>query len=312
MNNTNMTLWEGIKESIGNAIKEGLIDTILRSFYGMLSTVYGQTQSVTDDIVKTPETWNVTIFENVREISVTVITPIAGIVLTYVVVYEFLQMIAQGNNAQNLDMGMIFKWLIKSSIAVFLLTNVYSIVMALFEVGAWAAERAGSIAASTVSPTTVDWDAIHAGLMNASIPELVLLVLESGIGSLGMTIIQIIVFVIVTGRMIQIYLVLSLAPIPFATLVNRELGQVGQNYIKTVMALSFQAVLIIVCLAIYGSLLASCMAELASSSGTGFAAFHGAILRLIRLCKNSYRKPRGKATHRLLRGIALRCLSPRR
>ena len=194
----------------------------------------------------------------VQNLSETVMLPIAGIILTFVMTYELIQMIMERNNMHDFETFMFFKWILKTFIAITLVTNTWNIVMAVFDV---AQSVVNSAAGVIVTDASIDLSTIitdlEAQLMAMEIGPLLSLWIQSTLMGILSHVLTICIFIIVFGRMIEIYLVTSLAPIPMATMTNREWGQMGQNYLRSLFALGFQAFLIIVCVAIYAVLVRS-------------------------------------------------------
>ena len=205
----------------------------------------------------------------VRLLSETVVLPIAGMILTFVLCYELITMIIEKNNMHDFETFTLFKWIFKTFVAVFILTNVFNIVMFVFGI---AQNAINGSAALIVGDLELGNDAmmgaIRTQLQAMGIGELIGLYLETQIVKLCMGIMSIIIFIVVFGRMLEIYLVISVAPIPMSTMVNREWGSMGNNYLKSLAALAFQGFLIMVCVGIY--------AVLVSVIGTG-GNIHGAI-----------------------------------
>ena len=198
------------------------------------------------------------IFSMIRALSENVIVPIAGLVITYVLCYELISMVTEKNNMHDIDTFMFFKWFFKAWVAVYLVTHTFTITMAVFDM----AQHVVSGAAGVIGGNTnIDVDAalssMQAGLDAMEIPELLLLVMETSLVSLCMKIMSVLITVILYGRMIEIYLYCSVSPIPFATMTNREWGQIGNNYLKSLFALGFQGFLIMICVGIYAVLVGS-------------------------------------------------------
>jgi hypothetical protein len=194
----------------------------------------------------------------IRNLSNTVILPIAGMVITFVVCYELISMLTEKNNMHDIDTWMFFKYIFKMMIAVYLLSNTYTITMAIFDLGQHVVNSAaGVISNETAIDVTQLLANTEAAMVNMELGELVLLALETILVNFGMKIMSMVITVACYGRMIEIYLYTSVAPIPFATLTNREWGQIGNNYLRGLFALAFQAFLMMVCVGIYGALVAS-------------------------------------------------------
>ena len=236
-------------------IKQLFIDAIMSSFTSMFSEVNTQVADIAVQVGSTPEGWNSGVFGMVRTLSETVVIPIAGMILTFVLCYELITMIIEKNNLQDFDTFNIFKWIFKTFVAVFILTNTFNIVMGVFDIGQHVVNQsAGLISGSLSLGDGAMMDAIRASLEAMEIGELIGLFFETQIVRLCMLIMSIVIMIIVWGRMIEIYLTVSIAPIPFSTMVNKEWGQMGNNYLKSLFALAFQGFLIMICVAIYAVL----------------------------------------------------------
>jgi len=248
----------GILDAINDWIKNILIGAI----NGNLSTMFGDVNekvgSIAGEVGQTPQAWNASIFSMIRTLSENVIVPVAGLVITYVLCYELITMITDKNNMHDVDTFMFFKWFFKSWVAVYLVTHTFDITMAVFEL---AQHVVGGAAGVIGNNTNINVNAVLSSMQSQlgsmEIPELLLLVMETSLVSLCMKIMSILITVILYGRMIEIYLYCSVAPIPFATMTNREWGQIGNNYLRSLFALGFQGFLIMVCVGIYAVLVNS-------------------------------------------------------
>lgn len=231
---------------------------ILDNLASMFTDVNEKTGLIASEVGQTPQTWNSGIFDMVKSLSNTVIIPIAGIIITFVLCYELISMITEKNNMHDIDTWMFFKWVFKSGVAVYLVTHTFDIVMAIFDVGqSVVSSAAGVIGRNTaidISSTLLDFSE---AMQDMDIGELISLALETAIVSLCMKIITLLISVVLVGRMIEIYLYTSIAPIPFATLTNHEWGQVGNNYVRGLLALGFQGFFIMVIVGIYCALINS-------------------------------------------------------
>ena len=233
-----------------------LIDGIIGNLSGLFDTVNTKVGEIAADVGATPQGWNSGIFNMIRNLSESVIIPIAGAILAFVMTYELIQMVTEKNNLHDIDTFMFFKWVFKTAAAVLIVTNTWNIVMGVFDVAQTLVNNAAGV---IVSDTAIDSSGILADL------EATLEAMETGpllglwfqslLVKITMPALSICIFVIVYGRMIEIYLVTSMAPIPMAAMLERELGcGMGQNYLRSLFALGFQAFLIIVCVAIYAVL----------------------------------------------------------
>ena len=205
----------------------------------------------------TPEAFNPGVFALIRNISETVILPIAGILLTFVMTWELIQLIIERNNLHEIDSWIFFKWLFKTMIAVLILSNTFNIVMGVFDVAQHVVNNAAGIISGSTDVGQDMMDSFRLQLEAMDVGPLLGLWLQSIIIDFTMTVLNICIFVIVYGRMLEIFMLTSLAPLPLATLTNRELGGMGQNYLKSLLAIGFQGLLIMVCIGIYAVLVQS-------------------------------------------------------
>ena len=237
--------------------KELLIDGIISNLTGMFDTLNTKVGEIAGEVGMTPAAWNSSIFNMIRNLSETVIVPIAGIILTFVMCYELIQLIIEKNNLHDFDTWIFFKWIFKTFVAVLILSNTFNIVMAVFDVSQSVIASAAGIVQGSTDISSSMIDTLEASLETMSLGALLGLWLQSFLIHVTMWALNIVIFVIVYGRMIEIYLMTSLAPIPFATSANREAGHMGHNYFKSLFAIGFQGMLIMVCMAIYAVLVQS-------------------------------------------------------
>lgn len=232
-----------------------MISGIMGNLTGLFDGINEQVGEIAGTVGTTPQGWNASIFGMVKNLSETVIIPIAGIVLTFVMCGELIQMILDHNNMRDFEMFAFFKWVMKTFIAVTIVTNTWDIVMAVFDVAQHVVSSASGV---ILADTSINLDTIvvdlEARLTEMEIGPLFGLWVQSTLMGIISWALTISIFVVIYGRMIEIYLVTSVAPIPMATMVNREAGQMGQNYLRSLFALGFQAFLIIICVAVYAVL----------------------------------------------------------
>ncbi len=245
------TIWE----SITDWLKEILVSGVISNLTGMFDSTNDQIGQIVGEVGLTPQAWNSGIFNMIQNLSNTVILPIAGAILAFVMTLELIQLITDKNNLNDVDTWMFFKWAFKSAAAVLIVTNTWTIVMGIFD----AAQSVVSSAAGViVGNTSIDISTImtdmETRLMAMDVGPLFGLWFQSLFVGICTWAITICIFIVIYGRMIEVYLVTSIAPIPMATMVNREWGQMGQNYLRSLLALGFQAFLIVVCVAIYSVL----------------------------------------------------------
>ena len=247
---------QSILDKLAEWLKELLISGILGNLSGMFDTVNTKVGEIAGEVGMTPSAWNGGVFNLIRSLSETVIIPIAGIILTFVMFYELIQLVIEKNNLHDVDTWIFFKWIFKTFVAVFLVTNTWNIVMAIFDVAQNVVSQSGGIISGS---TSIDLSTaipdMEAQLEAMDLGPLLGLWFQSMVVGLTMNILSICIFLVVYGRMIEIYLVTSVGPIPFATMSNREWSSVGQNYLKSLIALGFQAFLIMICVGIYAVLI---------------------------------------------------------
>ncbi len=247
---------DSLLQSIGDWIKQGLIDAIMGSFTGMYDALNNQVGAVASQVGQTPEAMSPGVFSMIRTLSETVILPIAGMVLTFVLCYELIQMIIDRNNLHDFETWIFFKWIFKTFCATYILTNTFDIVMSVFALAQNVVNQsAGLLSGSLEVGNAVALDALRAQLEAMDVWGLIGLWMQVSIVGMCITAMSICVFVVAYGRMVEIYLTVSIAPIPLSTIVNREWGSLGQNYLKALFALGFQGFLIMVCIAIYSVLI---------------------------------------------------------
>jgi len=244
----------GLFDSIAEWFRGILVEGIIANFTGMFDEVNTKVGEIAAQVGSTPEGWNSGVFNLVRTLSETVIIPIAGIILTFVLCYELISMVIDKNSFHDFESFVIYKWIIKTFIAVFILTHTFDIVMGIFELAQHVVNASAGVIGGSLNMNLALGD-LNTQLAAMGTGELIGLYLESAILSLAMKAISLCVFIIIYGRMLEIYLTCSIAPIPFATIVNREWGHIGNSYLKSLFALAFQGFLIMVCVAIYAILL---------------------------------------------------------
>ena len=238
-------------------LKEILIEGIMGNLTGLFDTVNTRVGEIAVQVGTTPAAWNAGVFSLIRQPSETVILPIAGLVLTFVATYELIQLLIEKNNLHDLDYWIFFKWIFKTACAILVLSNTFNIVNAVFDVSQSVIARAGGVIQGSTDITPTMLDNLEATLETMGIGALLGLFMQSLLIHVTMWALNIIIFVIVYGRILEIYMMTSLAPIPVATLANREVGNMGQNYLKSLFAVGFQGLLILLCVGIYAVLVQS-------------------------------------------------------
>lgn len=244
-------LWDSITEWL----KELLVSGIMSNLSGMFDHVNQKVGEISTQVGTTPQAWNSGVFSMVQNLSETVIVPIAGVILAFVMTLELIQLITDKNNLHDVDTWMFFKWIFKTACAILIVANTWNIVMGVFDVAQSVVNNAAGV---IISDASIDISSVvtdmEARLMEMDLGPLFGLWFQSLFVGITMWALTICIFIIVYGRMVEIYLVTSVAPIPMATMLNREWGQMGQNYLRSLFALGFQAFLIIICVGIYAVL----------------------------------------------------------
>ena len=245
-------------DAITDWLKELLISGIISNLSGLFDSVNEKVGEISTQVGLTPQAWNGGIFNMVRNLSTTVILPIAGIILTLVMTLELIQMLTERNNLNDVDTWMFFKWIFKSACAVLIVSNTWNIVMAVFDVSQSVVHSASGVISGTTSidMTTILPD-LQTTLEAMDLGPLLGLWVQSFFVGITMWALTICIFVITFGRMIEIYLVTSVAPIPMAAMMGKEWGSMGQSYLRSLFALGFQGFMIMVCVAIYAVLIRS-------------------------------------------------------
>lgn len=248
---------DSIIQKITEWLKEMLVDAIMGNLSGLFDSVNNQVGEIASDVGMTPANFSPGVFAMVRNISENVIIPIAGLILTFIACYELIQMIIDHNNLANFETWIFFKWVFKTFVAVMLITNTFNITMAVFDVAQHVVNASAGIISADTAVDASALEAVEDTLNAMELGPLLGLFLQSLIVQITMSALSVVIFVIVYGRMVEIYLMTSLAPIPFSTFGNREQSQVGQNYLRSLFALGFQGFLIMICVGIYAVLIQS-------------------------------------------------------
>lgn len=244
-----------IIDALADWVKSILTSGILSNLSDLFGQVNDQVTSVAGVVGQTPMGWNAAIFNMIKNISDTVVLPIAGLILSFVMTLELIQIIMDKNNGHDFDLFMLYKWIFKSMFAVLIVTNTWNIVMSVFDIAQSVVQGAAGIIAESNIDSSLLIPGLQDQLAGMGVGELVSLWMITLLLRFSMWPITIIIFIVVYGRMIEIYLLTSMAPIPMATMMGKELGNIGQNYLRSLVALGFQGFLIIICVAIYSVML---------------------------------------------------------
>ena len=253
---------DALLNALTDWLKEMLVGGIMSNLTGMFDSVNQQVGDIATQVGQTPQGWNGSIFSMIQNLSNSIMVPIAGVILAIVMTMELIQMITDKNNLHDVDTWMIFKWVFKSAVAIIIVSNTWNIVMGVFDMAQSVVAQAAGIIGSDVS---IDISSVmtdmESRLMDMELGPLFGLWFQSLFIGITMWALYICIFIVIYGRMIEIYLVTSVAPIPMATMMGKEWGGMGQNYLRSLIALGFQAFLIIVCVAIYAVLVQNIATE---------------------------------------------------
>lgn len=248
---------DSIIESIEEWLRGLLVSGIMNNLNNTFNSVNTQVGAIATEVGTTPASFSPAVFNMIKNLSENVIMPIAGILLTFIACYELIQLVISHNNLANFETWIFWKWIFKTFVAVTLITNTMNITMAVFDVAQHVISNAGGIISGSTAIDASTLASMESTLEAMEVPELLSIFLQSFIVQFLIYLLSALIFVIVYARMIEIYLMVSLAPIPFATFGNREQSMIGQNYLRSLFALGFQGFLIMVCVGIYAVLIQS-------------------------------------------------------
>ena len=236
-------------------LKDWIVDGLMSLLTGVFDSVNTQVGNVATEVATSPANFTPGVFNLMKTVSNNAIMPIAGIILTFIACYELIQLVIAHNNLANFETWIFFKWIFKTYVAVMLITHCFDITMAIFDVAGHVISQSGNIIQNSTAVNASQLAQMRSTLEAMSIGELLPLFMEIGLLNIGIKIMSMMIFLVIYGRMIEIYLMISLAPLPFSTFGNREQSQIGQNYVKSLVALGFQGFLILICVAIYAVLI---------------------------------------------------------
>ena len=248
---------DSILQSIEDWFRELLVSGIMSNLTNTFDTVNAQVGQIATEVGQTPANFSPAVYNMIRNLSENVIMPIAGLILTFIACYELIQLVIGHNNLANFETWIFWKWIFKTFVAVTLITNTMNITMAVFDVAQHVVSQAGGIIGSSTAIDASTLATMQTTLEAMDIGSLLSILLQSFVVQFLMYLLSALIFVIVYARMIEIYLMVSLAPIPFATFGNKEQSMMGQNYLRSLFALGFQGFLIMVCVGIYAVLIQS-------------------------------------------------------
>ena len=248
---------DSLLQQLTDWLKEMLVSGIMDNLTNTFASVNREVGEIANIVGQTPSGFLPGVYSLIRNLSENVIMPVAGIILTFIACYELIQLVISHNNLANFETWIFWKWVFKTFVAVTLITNTFNITMAVFDVAQWVVQRSGGIIAGSTAIDDSTLATMQSTLEAMDLGPLFAVFLQSFVIQFVIQLLAIIIFVIINGRMVEIYLMVSLAPIPFATFGNREQSMMGQNYLRSLFALAFQGFLIMVCVGIYAVLIQS-------------------------------------------------------
>lgn len=248
---------DSLFQQIEDWLRELLVSGIMNNLNNAFDAVNQRVGQIATDVGQSPADFFPAVFSLIRNISETVILPIAGIILTFIACYELIQLVVGHNNLANFETWIFWKWIFKTFVAVTLISNTFNITMAVFDVGQWVVQQSGGIIQGSTAIDDSTLATMQTTLESMDLGTLIGIFFQSLIVQVGIKILSVVIFVIINGRMIEIYLTTSLAPIPFSTFGNKDQSMMGQNYLRSLFALAFQGFLIMICVGIYAVMLTS-------------------------------------------------------
>lgn len=244
----------GIFDKIEEFFKELLLGGIQANLESMFLDINDKVGAVATDVGKTPMGWNGDVFAFIKSINDSVIIPIAGLIITAVLCIELINMVMQKNNMHDTDTFEFFKYIIKMWIAVWLVSHAFEFSMAVFDVAQHMVNKAAGVINTSATVSGDQIVAMMDTLKEKGLGELVMILFETSLIKVAIQVISVVIMLVVYGRMFEIYVYSSVSAIPFATMGNKEWGQIGTNYIKGLFALGLQGLFLMVCLGIYAVL----------------------------------------------------------
>ncbi|HIC0544218.1 TPA: VirB6/TrbL-like conjugal transfer protein, CD1112 family [Streptococcus agalactiae] len=244
----------GIFDKIEEFFKELLLGGIQANLESMFIDINDKVGAVATDIGKTPMGWNSEVFNFIKSINDSVIIPIAGLIITAVLCIELINMVMQKNNMHDTDTFEFFKYMIKMWIAVWLVSHAFTFSMAVFDVAQHLVNQAAGVINTSATVSGDQIVQMVEGLKDKGLGELVMILFETSLVKVAIQIMSVVIMLVVYGRMFEIYVYCSVSAIPFATMGNKEWGQIGTNYIKGLFAIGLQGLFLIICLGIYAVL----------------------------------------------------------
>lgn len=246
-----MFLLFNIFDKLEEMLKDWITGGIQANLESMFVDINNKVNTIATDVGQTPMGWNGEVYNFIKSINDDVIIPIAGLIITAVLCIELIQMVMQRNNMQDADSFELYKYVIKAFIAVYLASHAFEFSMAVFDVAQTLVNKAAGVVTTSASISQGQIAQMIDTLKDMGVVQLMLVLVETSLVKLAIQVITILITIIVYGRMFEVYVYSSISSIPFATMGNKEWGQIGTNYIKGLFALGLQGLFLMICLGIY-------------------------------------------------------------
>jgi len=276
-----------------DAIRDLFIGAVMNAAGGLFDTINEELLHAGERVSQTPMEFSGggpwSLVEGMAGTAGTVIQTIAGLILGFFIALELIQMLVEKNNLADIDMiSVVIKWIVKSFVAILIVSNAFVIVGAIFTIGQEVIMGAAIDANATIGDG-LDLTAFYDSLQDASLGELVGLWFQLNIFGLIFPLVRIAIFIVIVGRFLEIFMYVVAAPIPLATMANQEYRAMGNNYLKSLLALAFQGLLMLVVVAVIGGMMVDVVANFGTdASGAGFWAILG---YLVLMCFALFKTP---------------------
>lgn len=262
-------LFDSTVQKLMNGFRDIFYELAYSNLSNMLSDLNEKVATISTELSTAPDAWQGgTIWELIVKIAEQVALPVAGTVFTFVVLWELISMLVQPNNLADIDfVSVLMKWLIKTIVAAWFISNALTICNCFFGIGASMVSKTttvlnqqvtdntqGSVLLKYLSDNYGDQDE---DAESGDVSGLISLTVSTWFIDVIIKFMGILITIILYSRMISIYLHCAVAPLPMATVTNHHMSNIGIGYMKNVFALAMQAVLMMICVAIYGVLVAN-------------------------------------------------------
>ncbi len=267
-------------------IKGILADTVCSNLRSMMETIQTLTVGLDSELALSPDSYNADMWSMLQNVIDSAIVPVASLVLTAIMCLELISWLNEQNNMRTTGdiMAQFVKFIVRLFIGVLLVQKSYDITLWVFRLSNFVIFNAigtinTSISADILSGSSLE--AIKETLVTLEIGDLLTIIGVSFLASLATVIIQAAAWIVILGRVIQIYMYCSVGAIPYATLTHKETSGIGKNYLLNLAALGFQGFFMLIAIAMYGYLINDAISKLDPGdlvSPMGFISF---VLKLL-------------------------------